>query len=67
MAGTPLVPWFPLCDPGQDCPSRNYRRFWENTHQAGNAGANEQFANPREAGIFWLEGTKLWKSVLGDS
>lgn len=37
----------------------------ESTHLAGNAGANEQFANPWEAGNFWLKGTKLQNFSAG--
>lgn len=38
-----------------DSPSTKHTMFWETTHQAGHAGANEQFANTREAEICWLQ------------
>lgn len=69
MAGISLMPWCPLCDPAA-------QEHQDTIVRAGITGGlgrthtklgmlDEQFTNPREAGIFWLESTELQSFSAG--
>lgn len=66
MAGISLMPWCPLCDPA----AQGHQDTIVRAGITGGLGRthtklDEQFANAREAGIFWLESTELQSFSAG--